>query len=183
MKRKTGSASSGIETAHSSTSSIGNVQSPPPSHMSDSSFTHASTDSPGSSSTDSFITYFQQENVRLQKENVRLHQEVAKLNQQLTEAKQKLENAQSRPKLSYQFGQSPIQIRSRRVSSHAQILPSSESRIRKVSRSLDSIQHELIRLELEHQTIAEMMEPVHAELPNQKSSWLHVKTKTTKGHK
>ena len=176
MKRKTGSASSGIETAHSSTSSIRNLQSPPPSHMSESLFTH---DSPGSSSADVLTTYSQQENVRL-------HQEVARLNQQLewsnrlrAETEKKLENAQSQPKISYQFGQSPVQTRSRRMSSHARILPSSESTIRKVSRSLDSIHHELIRLELEHKAIAEMMEPVHTDLS---SHWL-LHPMTTKGHK
>ena len=177
MKRKTGSASSGIETACSSTSSIGNVQSPPPSHMSDSLFMHVSTDSPGSSSADSLITYLQQENVRL-------HQEVARLNQKLTETEKKLEKAQRQPKLSYQFGQYPVQTRSRRVSSHAQILPSSDSRIRKLSWSLDSIHHELMRLELEHQAMAKMMEPVCAELPKVMFNHrLHAKTKTTKGHK
>ena len=174
MKKRPGSASSGIETAQSSTSSITNFQSPSSFHMSDSTFRHASHDSPGSSSADALITYLQQENVRL-------HQEVAKLewsNRLLTEAHSQL-------KLSCNFDQSPVQTRSRRMSSHARIMPSSENRIRKVSRSLDSIQHQLMELELEHQKIAEMMEPGHAELPkamlNQKSSRLHAKT--TKGHK
>ena len=174
MKKRTGSASSGIETAQSSTSSITNFQSPSSFHMSDSTFRHASLDSPGSSSADALITYLQQENVRL-------HREVAKLewsNRLLTEA-------QSQLKLSCHFDQSPVQTKSRRMSSHAQIMPSSENRIRKVSRSLDSIQRQLMELELEHQKIAEMMEPGHAELPkvmlNQKSSRLHAKT--TKGHK
>ena len=178
MKRRPGSASSGIETAQSSTSSITNFQSPSSFHMSDSTFRQASLDSPGSSSADALITYLQQENVRL-------HREVAKLNQQLEWSNRLLTEAQSQLKLSCHFDQSPVQNRSRRMSSHARIMPSSENRIRKVSRSLDSIQHQLMELELEHQKIAEVMEPGHAELPkamlNQKSSRLHAKT--TKGHK
>ena len=184
MKRRTGSASSGIETAQSSTSSIRNV-SPSPSHMSDSTYRQASLDSPGSSSADALITYLQQQNTQLHREVARLNQQLEWSNRLLTEAEKKLENAQSQPKLSYQFDYSPLPTRSRKISSHARILPPSGSRIRKVSRSLDDIHHELIRLELEHQTIAEMMEPGHAELPtvnfNQKSSRLH--SKTTKGHK
>ena len=184
MKRRTGSASSGIETAHSSSSSIRNV-SPSPSHMGDGTYRHASLDSPGSSSADALITYLQQENVRLHREVARLNQQLEWSNRLLTEAEKKLENARSQPKLSCQFDHNPLHTRSRRISSHARILPPSECRIRKVSRSLDDIHHELIRLQLEHQTIAEMMEPGHAELPtvkfNQKSSRLHAKT--TKGHK
>ena len=180
MKRKTLSASSGIEIAHSSTSSIRNLQSPPPSHMSDSLFMH---DSPSTSSADSLITYLQQENVRLHQEVARLNQQLEWSNRSLAETEKKLENAQSQPKFSYQFDQCPVQTKSRRTLSHAQILPSSEGTIRNVSRSLDSIHHELMRLELEHQTVTEMMEPVHAELSSQKSSWLHAKSKTTKGHK
>ena len=145
---------------------------------------HAPTDNPGSSSADSLTTYLQQENVRLHQEVARLNQQLEWSNRLLKETEKKLENAKSRPKFSYQFGQSPVQTRNRRASSHARILTSSDSRIRKVSRSLDSIQHELMRLELEHQTIADMMEPVHAELPKvQFHQRLHAKTKTTKGHK
>ena len=179
MKRKTGAASSGIETAHSSTSSIRDLQSLPPSHISDSLFMHASIDSPSSSSADSLITYLQQENVQLHQEVARLNQQLEWSNRLLKETEKKLENAQSQPKFSYQFGQSPVQTMSRRTSSHARILPSSESMIRRVSRSLDSIHHELIQLELEHKAITEMMEPVHAELS---SHWL-LHPKTTKGHK
>ena len=130
---------------------------------------YGSSDSPDSSFADALITYSY-----LQQGNVRLHREVARLNQQLewsnrllTEAEKKLENAQSQPKLSYQFDHNPLHTRSRRISSHSQILPPSLLRCWH-TRSLDDIHHELIWFELEHKTIAEMMEPGYAELPTVK---------------
>ena len=86
-----GSASSGVETVRKSTSSIRDLQSPPPSHISDSSFTHASIDSLSSSSADVLITYLQQENVRLHQEVVRLNQQLEWSNRSLAETEKKLE--------------------------------------------------------------------------------------------
>ena len=173
MKRRTGSASSGIETAQSSTSSIRNV-SPSPSHMSDGTYRQASLDSPSSSSADALITYLQQENVRLHREVARLNQQLEWSNRLLTEAEKKLENAQSQPKLSYQFDHNPLHTRSRRISSHARILPSSSLRR---TRSLDDIHHELM---VEHKTITKTMEPGHTKFPtvmfSQKFSRLLFKT-------
>ena len=172
MKRQTGSASSGIEVAQSSTSSIRNVRSS--SHMGDGTFRHASLDSPGSSSADALITYLQQENVRLHREVARLNQQLEWSNRLLTEAEKKLENAQSQPKLSYQFDHNPLHTRSRKISSHAWILPSSSLRR---TRSLDDIHHELM---VEHKTITETMEPGHTKFPtvmfSQKFSRLLFKT-------
>ena len=185
MKRS-GSASSGIETAQSSiwssASSIMNLSSPPPSHTfisAGSSYSYASSDSPGHDSLNSF---------QLQQQNVRLHQEVARLSQQLeltinmlAETQKNLETTQTQLNTVCQFGQSPVP--SRRMSSQSQIEPSSQSRIRKLSWSLDSIQHELLQIQLEHPTIAEMTGPVHAQRPkmNQNSPKLHART--TKSHK
>ena len=189
MKSRSGSASSGIETAQSSTrtstSSIRNLSSPPPSHTNDSTFIPAglsygyvSSDNPGHLSADSLAI------LQLQQQNARLHEEITRLSQQLVETQRNLETTPTQ--LNYtvcQFGQSPVP--SRRMSSQSQIVPSSESRIRKISRSLDSIQHELIQIQLGHPTIAETIEPVHTQLPkamlNQKSPRLHARA--TKSHK
>ena len=196
MKSRSGSASSGIETAQSSTwssaSSIMNLSSPPPSHANDSTFISAgssygyvSSDNPGHLSADSqhslAILQLQQQNARLHQEVSRLSQQLELTNNTLTDTQRNLETTQTQLNTICQFGQSPVP--SRRMSSQSQIAPSSQSRIRKLSRSLDSIQHELMQIQLEHPTIAEMTEPVHAQRPkmNQNSPKLHART--TKSHK
>ena len=172
LTKSPGSTSSGIE---SSTSSIRKFSSPQP-YMSDTP-AHVSVDS-------------------LQVENTRLHQEVERLHKMLdwsfsllSETQNNLRIAQSKLRVAL-YHRSRTQydcrvgdpVHSRRVSSH--ISPSSESRIRKVSRSADSIQHELMLLQLQEEDFAETS--VHGRLStsmlNQKSPRLHAKTAKA-GHK
>lgn len=176
MIRPSGSTSStsGIE---SSSSSLRLITSPPPSYMPDSVFNLRQ-----DTTAESQIANLQQENERLQEEVARLHQQLEWSFNLLTEMQRNLLSTQSQLKAVYhrkQFDREPA--KTRRVSS--QVTPSSENRIRKVSRSLDSIQHELIRLQLE-QTITEISEPATPQLPamlNHKSPKL--RAKTTRSHK
>lgn len=138
------------------------------------------------SPTDSLVSSLQQENTRLQQENGKLQQEVIKLHQYLEYSFNKLTETQ-RDLLTAQSQLKPLQAypkdckpQNRRMSS-TQISPSTQGRIRKISRSLDSIHHELVRLHLEQETIAEMTEPVQLPMLNHKSPSL--RAKTTKSQK
>ena len=187
MKKSTGSSSSGIET---STSSLRKASSPQPPYTSENIFSYdipAATNSPRPS-TDS-LTTLQEENARLQQEVGRLHKMLEWSFNLNTQTQKNLVIAKSQLETLYhtrQFDYDPVQ--SRRASLH--ISPFSEGRIRKVSRSVDSIQHELMRLQLEQQAFLEMTEVTepaarHNRLPtamlNQKSPRLHAKS--AKGHK
>jgi len=127
------------------------------------------------SPTDS-LSSLRQENARLQEEVMRLHRQLEWSYNALTETQKNLLAAENQLRAIYHKDSKP---QNRRISS--QISPSTQSRIRKVSRSLDSIQHELVRLHLEQQTITEMTEPVQLPMLNQKSPSL--RAKTTKSHK
>ena len=178
MKKSSGSSSSGIETS-TSASSIRKFSSPQP-YMSENIFSYSTPVSPAN-------TNLQEENTRLQQEVGRLHKMLECSFNLLTETQKNLVTANSQLKALYrktQFGYDPVQ--SRRTSLH--ISPSTQGRIRKVSRSVDSIQHELMQLQLERQDeLSEITDPVdhHDLLPmamlNQKSPRLQAKT--AKRHK
>jgi len=142
-------------------------------------YSHAPSDSVSHSpthATDSLIS-LQQENARLQEEVMRLHRQLEWSFNALTETQKKLLAAESQLRAMYHKKQF-------KRSTSAQISPSakiSQSQMMKHSRSLDSIQHELVRLHLEQQMVTEMTEPVQLPMLNQKSPSL--RAKTTKGHK
>ena len=140
LTKSLGSTPIGID---SSTSSIRKFSLPQP-YMSDTP-AHASVDS-------------------MQVENTRLHQEVERLHKTLdwsfsllSETQKKLIIAQSQLKVAL-YNQSRTlydydPIHSGKVSSHISL--SSESRIRNISRSADSIQHELKLLQLQEENFKE----------------------------
>ena len=183
MKKSSGSSSSGIET---STSSIRKFSSPQP-YMSENLFSYdipAANPPHPPATVPHANTAVQEENARLQQEVGRLHKMLEWSFNLLTETQKNLISTKSQLKVLYHrhFDHDPVQ--SRRISLH--ISPSSEGRIRKVSRSVDSIQHELMQLQLEQEAFPEMTEPAPlSRLPtamlNQKSPRLHAKT--AKGHK
>ena len=140
LTKSPGSSSIGID---SSTSSIRKFSSPQP-YMSDTP-AHVSVDS-------------------MQVENTRLHQEVERLHKMLdwsfsllSETQNNLTIAQSKLRVALYHRSRTLYdydpIHSGRVSSH--ISPSSEGRIRNISRSADSIQHELKLLQLQEENFKE----------------------------
>ena len=149
MKKNSGSSSSGyIETS----TSIRKPSSPQPPYMSENIFGYDITvvANPPHPSADSLTT--------LQEENARLRQEVERLHKMLvwsfnlnTENQRNLVIAKSQLSALYhtkQFGRS----KSTKISPSIQ---TTQSKIR-TSQSLDSIPHELMRLQLEEQTNTEM---------------------------
>ena len=129
---------------------------------------------------DPTLTNLQEENAKLQQEVGRLHKMIGWSFSLLTETQKNLVTAQNQIRTLYhriEFDRTPVH--SRRISSQT-IAPSSEGRIRKVSRSLDSIQHELMLLEMDQQIFSDVSEPLHSRLSmgilNQKSPRLHAKT-------
>ena len=187
MKKSSGSSSSGIETS-TSASSIRKFSSPQP-YMSESMFSYDTfvAANPTHPPADPFTNSLQEENIRLQQEVGRLHKMLEWSFNLLTETQKNLVTANSQLKALYRtrlFEYEPV--KSRRASLH--ITPSTQGRVRKVSRSVDSIQHELMQLQfLERQEFPEMTEPAahRDQLPttmlNQKSPRLQAKT--AKGHK
>lgn len=169
MKKSSESSSSGIETS-TSPSTIRKFSSPQP-YMSESSIfgydTLAAADP---------LTNLQEENIRLQQEVGRLHKILEWSFNLLTETQKNLVTANSQLKALYhtrQYGRSK---------STTKISPATQATLQgkiRTSRSLDSISHELMQLQLEEQATTEMS--VSTQLPMTKSPRLH--SKTTKGHK
>ena len=173
MKKSSGSSSDGIETS-TSASSIRKFSSPQP-YMSKSIFSYNTPVATTHPSADP-LTNLQEENIRLQQEVGRLHKMLEWSFNLLTETHKNLVTVNNQLKALYrtrQYGRS----KSTKISPSTQT--TLQSKIR-TSRSLGSIPHELMRLQLEEQATTEMS--LSTQLPMTKSPMGKLHSRTTKEH-